>query len=788
LWAGCALYAVSIVVLLVSHMGHGWGFVDLRVYERGGAAVRAGAHLYTLRFPGALAFTYPPFAALAFAGLTLPPNALLEPLVTAMSLALLPLMLSLALRLDLRSRPRAATPSPLGPSPHGLSALAKRSPARRDRLALGFVAAAAAVWLEPVWTTLRYGQIDLLVATLIVWDFSRGEGARSKGVGVGLATALKLTPGIFVLYLLLTRRTRAAAVSLATFATTVALGYLVLPGDSREYWGGAFAEPGRVGRIENAANQSLRGALARVLHTTDVNTLWLCLATLVAVVGLALAVAAARRGQEARGFSLCALTGLLVSPVSWSHHWVLAVPALALVALDAHRRRSVAVLAACAFAALLAYAHVIWWVPINHPPHSELHLDAPQLVLADAYVLAGLAALAVAALFAARRATHSLAALATSGGLAVTPAHRRAMLAGLVVIAAGGLAVLTPARALASRPYVAVSANHLVGAHGETIRLLGVDRSGSEYECLGGSQIFDGPVTSTAVKAMAAWHINAVRVPLNEDCWLSINGVNANVSGKVYQRAIKRYVHTLQGQGLIVILDLHWAAPGSYLANSQWPMADADHAPSFWSSVAHAFKSNHGVIFDLFNEPYITSWSCWLEGCSTEYDDAGTTVTYQTAGVQSLVSAVRATGARQVIMLGGLQYSSDESQWLKYEPTDPDHQLAVSFHTYNFSGCNEESCWSSTIAPLAKQVPVITGELGENGCTDTYIDQYMPWADAHGVSYLGWTWNSTGPPSYWSCGEGPALITDYEGEPTAFGIGLKEHLAALAAGSARSRR
>jgi alpha-1,2-mannosyltransferase len=379
-WVGGALYALSVAALLVSHMGHGWGFVDLHVYERSGAAARAGAHLYALRFPGALAFTYPPFAALLLAALTLPANAVLEPLVTVLNLMLLPLMLALTLRLD-----------PV-----------RRSLGRRDSVALALLAAAAAVWLEPVWTTLRYGQIDLLIATLVVWDIGRPDDARWKGVGVGLATALKLTPVIFVLYLLLTRRTRAAVVSLATFAATVAIAYLALPGDSREYWGGAFAEPDRVGRIENAANQSLRGALARILHTADVTDLWLALAVVVLVAGLALAVAAARRGEEARGFSLCALTGLLVSPISWSHHWVLAVPALALLAIDARRRGSVVVPAACALAALVAYAHVIWWVPIDHPLHSELHLDALQLVFADAYVFVGIAALAGAAISARR--------------------------------------------------------------------------------------------------------------------------------------------------------------------------------------------------------------------------------------------------------------------------------------------------------------------------------------------------------------------------------------------------
>jgi alpha-1,2-mannosyltransferase len=410
-WLCVALYAVSLGALLASHLGHGWGFVDLHIYERSGAAVRAGAPLYALRFPGALAFTYPPFAALALAGITLAPNALLEPLFTAVSVALLPLLLYLTLRLDRRVSSRSPSRSPRHRSLPTLDA--------RGRLALALALAAAALWLEPVWTTLRYGQIDLLVATLVVWDMSREDGARTKGVGIGLATAIKLTPAIFAVYLLLSGRRRAALVSAVTFAATVALGYVTLPGDSSEYWGGAFAEPGRVGRIENAANQSLRGALSRVLHTPNVGAVWLCLAALVALAGLALAVDAARRGDEARGFSVCALTALLVSPVSWSHHWVLAVPALVLFALDARRRGSSAVLSACALAAALAYAHVIWWVPINHPLHSELHLNALQLLFADAYVLIALMALVGMAV-----ARISTACILVSGHAPLTRARR----------------------------------------------------------------------------------------------------------------------------------------------------------------------------------------------------------------------------------------------------------------------------------------------------------------------------------------------------------------------------
>ncbi len=355
--------------------------------------------------------------------------------------------------------------------------------------------------------------------------------------------------------------------------------------------------------------------------------------------------------------------------------------------------------------------------------------------------------------------------LATTSLLAMAPTAARASAA---------TALTSPALS------IRVVGNHLVNADGATVRLLGVDRSGAEYECMYSSKVFDGPATVASAAAIAAWHTNAVRVPLNEDCWLGINGAFAGASGLAYRHAIERYVSVLESQGLYVVLDLHWAAPGHHPATSQWPMADADHAPEFWRSVARTFLADHAVLFDLFNEPYLTSWACWEHGCTTSYDDRGTTVSYRTAAMQQLVDAVRSTGSTAPLMLGGLGWASDESGWLDHEPTDPDHQLVVSFHTYDFSGCSTETCWDDTIAPLAASVPVVTGEFGESGCKDGYDLEYMPWADAHGISYLGWTWDSTGPPSRWNCSSGPALITSYAGTPTTYGIGLKRHLAALA--------
>jgi hypothetical protein len=202
-------------------------------------------------------------------------------------------------------------------------------------------------------------------------------------------------------------------------------------------------------------------------------------------------------------------------------------------------------------------------------------------------------------------------------------------------------------------------------------------------------------------------------------------------------------------------------------------MADEDHSPAFWSSVATTFLGNPGVVFDLYNEPHDISWSCWLNGCTTS---AG----WAAAGMQQLVTTVRATGATQPIMVGGLNWAGDLSDWLAYEPVDPLHQLIASVHIYNFSEDATASSWSATIAPVAAKVPVVTGELGENDCADGFIDQYMAWADSVGVSYLGWTWDATD--TGWSCSNGPALITDYDGTATSFGVGLQAHLLALGGG------
>jgi endoglucanase len=170
--------------------------------------------------------------------------------------------------------------------------------------------------------------------------------------------------------------------------------------------------------------------------------------------------------------------------------------------------------------------------------------------------------------------------------------HQFTTLLSLLLAAFGGIG------AAASPLAVHVQGNHLVDANGKIVRLRGVNRAGSEYACVQNFGFFDGPVDAASIAAIKSWHVNTVRVPLNEDCWLGIN-VNNQYTGQPYRNAIIAYVQALNNADLYVILDLHWNAPGTQVANQQQPMADLDHGPAFWTSVATTFKDFPAVIFDL---------------------------------------------------------------------------------------------------------------------------------------------------------------------------------------------
>jgi hypothetical protein len=373
--------------------------IDLMVYRAEGWAVRTGADLYEMRATYAkLPSTYPPFAALVFTPLTLLGVGAMRTLTALGNLGLLVALVHLSLRLIGR-------------------------PLTLPRPAVTLAVSAIAVWCEPVWTTLRYGQVNLLLAVLVLWDLTRRADHRWAGVGIGLAAGMKLTPALFAVFLTLAGATlawrrarggdgawnpvlRRAAVAVGTFAGTVALTAVVLPHDSRRFWTGVVFAADRVGHGEDTANQSIRGILARALHTGDPASWWLIPAAAVACAGLAVAVTALVAGDRlphgpAWAAVSCGITALLVSPMSWSHHWVWAVPMVLLLGAEALRRRRAPWTAGAVLSGLVFCSFALWMVPHGWT-RQELHQTIGQMLLSAIYPAAGVGFLAVAAVVAVR--------------------------------------------------------------------------------------------------------------------------------------------------------------------------------------------------------------------------------------------------------------------------------------------------------------------------------------------------------------------------------------------------
>src|ERR1700734_1919257 len=236
------LLAVAGYALLVhASPQYYWTQIDTAVYRDGGIAARhQPAMLYALELGSAkLPFTYTPFAALVFAAGSGVSFATWQVRLAVLTIGLLPVVAYLALGLAGR--------------PAGLA-----------RAAAAFAIAAVGLWLEPVAMTLFFGQINLVLLALVVGDLALPDRIKGKGIGIGLAAGIKLTPLIFIPYLLFTRRVKAAAVSALTFAVTVGLGFALLPHASAVYWGGKITRPGS--KPFHLDNQSLNGVILRLTH------------------------------------------------------------------------------------------------------------------------------------------------------------------------------------------------------------------------------------------------------------------------------------------------------------------------------------------------------------------------------------------------------------------------------------------------------------------------------------------------------------------------------------------
>jgi len=254
----------------------------------------------------------------------------------------------------------------------------------RDRAVAAIAVAAGSLWLEPVSKTFYYGQVSLILMALCLVDLAKPH-RRGAGLLIGLAAGIKLTPILFAVYLLATRRYRAAATAFGCFLTTILAGWILLPRAAPQYWMHAINVGPKINKyvtVAYAMNQSVHGMLLRLFgfgHLAD--ALWLLASAVIALAGLAAAVLAHRRGREFVGILLCAAVSLLVSPISWTHHWVWILPAAMALGTAAWRRRSGRL--AAATAGYLLSAAVL---PLRLTPNGFWSSHAPLLPLGPTWL------------------------------------------------------------------------------------------------------------------------------------------------------------------------------------------------------------------------------------------------------------------------------------------------------------------------------------------------------------------------------------------------------------------
>lgn len=360
-WARVALVVVNVAAVaafLVSYSRHGVGFgpyrIDLGVYSMGGRTWLHGGDLYGkilviggLRLP----FTYPPIAAVVLAPLALLPMTIAGTVLTVGSVALAAVVLAVFVR------------SLAGPTAGSLRAAGSLQ-AAGSLWAAGWLLPAALL-LEPVRSTLAYGQINIVLMALVTLDCLTTEPRWPRGALTGLAAAVKLTPVAFVLFFVLRRDYRAAAWAGVSFAAATAAGFVLAGPDSARYWTTIVFQTGRPGSPATATNQCLQAVLARAgldPHTLPGAAAWLLLSALVLMAawrGMRYALAA---GQVCLALSLNAFAALLISPVSWSHHWVWCAPGLLTLA-DLGRRHGRRLAGTVAAGGLVLFAAAPqWWL------------------------------------------------------------------------------------------------------------------------------------------------------------------------------------------------------------------------------------------------------------------------------------------------------------------------------------------------------------------------------------------------------------------------------------------
>ncbi|WP_326554517.1 Ig-like domain-containing protein [Micromonospora sp. NBC_01813] len=324
-----------------------------------------------------------------------------------------------------------------------------------------------------------------------------------------------------------------------------------------------------------------------------------------------------------------------------------------------------------------------------------------------------------------------------------------------------GIRIVTPAPP-GQAPVLTVSGNQIVTVDHPSVpyQLRGVVRSGAETLCRAGEGVFDGPVDDASIRAMRRWQVNAVRILLDQDCWLDRDTVPPAYRGAVYRDAVTDYARRLIAHGVTPVLARHG------------PMT-TPHG-NFWTAVGVHFADDNAILFDLHSDSYPpvgnldpdTAWSAWRFGASGDLPG------WPAIGVESIVYNTRIfAGAHNAMLVGGLDGGNDLSGWLAHRPVDSKaRNLAAAWHVDDDAACATPACWEQQVAPVAAEVPVVAVEVSEDTGRHRFVGAAIDWLDHRELGFFGSVWHPEGYEDV------PALIRDYHGRPTPYGAGVKARL------------
>jgi endoglucanase len=349
-------------------------------------------------------------------------------------------------------------------------------------------------------------------------------------------------------------------------------------------------------------------------------------------------------------------------------------------------------------------------------------------------------------------------------------------------LAASAAALMGLCSLLAEPQPLRVQGNQLVDAGGRPARLRGVNCAGMEFSSNG-----EGRILTTVETAVTQWHANLIRLPLSQDRWFG-RAPDQQDGGVAYRALVGALVDFCRAHNAHILLDLHWSDAGEWGKNiGQHDLPDANSLV-FWKDMAPVYRGNPAVLFDLYNEPTRITWDQWLKGGPvTEKDEkTGAVLNYQAVGMQEVLDAIRSTGAMNVAVAGGINWSYEVGGILDGRQLADPHGDGVVYaaHPYPhpFKGIGRETIpqWEARMEAFGQRLPFIVSEFGSSEADWPFPKEWNYNNERWNREMLGvlkandWNWTA------WDFHPKarPCLISDWNYTPTAdFGVWVKQALA-----------